>query len=402
MIKQWLLAGTLAASVIAAGCGGGSGGSDGSGSSGGSGSTGGTTSGGPSGTAVTVSGPLSTVQSTLNTDVLSPLQQAAAGTPLQGVLVCTGDLVNQNTLDVLNSILNGLQNPTTLSTTTPAQLQSLLQEMTNNVGGLLTSLAGSGGCGDSSTGGSLPGTNPLAGTPLAPLGAALLPVLQQIQTALASGAGSSGGSSGLAQLAALVDQLNAAFQSGMAQLPSTVTSQPVLGGALTTLASTINNLDALMDAFAANNSSGFQSATQNLLSNLLDGLLTQIVPVSYLEGKAGQSGVISGPIETAVATFSAAVAGALTQGETQLQTALSSSAFAPVMSLVNQLLSAIIGPITKALAGVGSGGSSGGVTGTPLDPVLTELTSVLSSILGAGGSCVFASIPLLGDLCSLL
>jgi hypothetical protein len=408
MFKQWLLAGALAAGVIAAGCsgGGGSGGSS-SGSAGGSGSSSGGSNNttGPGGTAVTVSGPLSTVQSTLTGSVITPLEQATAGTPLQGVVTCANDVMIQNTLDVLNSLLNGLENPSSLSTTTPAQLQSVLTEMTNNLGSLLSAMANSGNCSGSTA--SLPTSNPLAGTQLAPLGAALLPVLQQIQTALASGAGSGGGSSGFAQLATLADELNAAFQSGMSQIPSSVLSQPVIGGLLTTLEKSINDLDAMMDAFASNSTTGFQTATQNLLTDLLDGLLTQVVPLTTIETDAGKPGAISGPIETAVATFSSAVAGALTQGETQLQTALSSSSFAPVMSVINQLLPAILGPITTALASVGSSGSSssssgGGTTGTPLDPVLAALTGALSKLLGGGsGTCVFASIPVLSVLCAL-
>ena len=394
MIKQFLLSGALAACVIAAGCGGGSGSS---GSSGGSGSS----SGGSSGTTATVNGPLNTVQTTLSSSVFGPLEQATQGTPLNGVLVCTDAVVNQNTLDLLNTFLNTAQNPSTASAA-PAEVQALLLEMANNLGGLLTSLAGTGGCGTSSSGGSggIPTTNPLAGTPLAPLGAALLPVLQKIQGQL--GSGSSSGNS-LADLATLADELNAAFQTGLAQVPASAFAAPVVGGVLTTLKVTASNMAALVDAFAANDAKSFQTAAQALLDNLLVNLLTQVVPTSFIETQAGKPGSITGPIDAAAATFSAALATALTQGEVALQAALGSSQLAPVLGPVNQLLSSILGPITQALAGVGSGSSSGGgVTGTPLDALLGPLTTVLSSILGSSSStCVFANTPL-SALCKIL
>ena len=391
MIKQVMLSGTLAVCLIAAGCGGGS-------------SSSGSSSGGNTGTATSVSGPLTTVQNTLSGSVLVPLENATAGTPLQGVLICTDDVVNHNTLDILNAVLNGLQNPSTATTVTPAQVQALLNEIANNLGSLLTALSGTGGCGTASGGGTasgIPTTNPLAGTPLAPLGAALLPVLQQIQGATASGSSSG---NGLAQLALLVDQLNTALQTGLAQIPASAKTQPVLGGVLTTLGTTVANLAAMMDAVGANNSAAFQTATQTMLDNLLVNVLTQVVPTSYIETQAGQSGTITGPIKQAAATFSTTVATALGQGEAQLLAALNSSQLAPVVNpVLNTLLPAILGPINQALAGAGSGGSSGGgPTGTPLDAILAPLTSVLSSILGSSSStCIFAGTPL-SALCKLL
>lgn len=412
IIKKFLLSGAIAACIIAAGCGGSSGSSSGGGSSSSSSSSsGGSSSGsssGASGTTVSVAGPLDTVQTTLSNSVLSQLETASAGTPLQGVLVCTDDVVNQNTLDVVDTILNALQNPASAGSA-PPQIQALLLEMANNLGGLLNSLAGKGGCGSAagsssssggSSGGSVPVTNPLAGTPLAPLGDALLPILQKIQLQL--GAGSSGGN-GLTDLASLVDQLNTAFQTGLAQVPASAFSQPVVGGVLTTLKVTVGNLAAVVDALATSNAAAFQSATQTLLDNLLVNVLTQIVPTSFIETQAGKPGTLTGPIDTAAATFSAAVAAALTQGEQQLLAALNSSQLAPVVNpVLNTLLPAILGPITQALAGAGGSSSGGGVTGTPLDALLGPLTTVLTGILGGTGTtCVFANTPL-SALCKLL
>ena len=268
--------------------------------------------------------------------------------------------------------------------------------------GSSSSSSGGGSSSSSSSGGGsgVPVTNPLAGTPLAPLGDALLPILQKIQLQL--GAGSSGGN-GLADLASLVDQLNAAFQTGLAQVPASAFSQPIVGGVLTTLKVTVGNLASVVDALSTSNAAAFQSATQALLDNLLVNVLTQIVPTSFIETQAGKPGSITGPIDTAAATFAATVATALTQGEQQLLAALNSSQLAPVVNpVLNTLLPAILGPITKALAGAGGSSSGGGVTGTPLDALLGPLTTVLTGILGGTGTtCVFANTPL-SALCKLL
>jgi hypothetical protein len=410
MIKNILTAGAVAACLFAAGCGGGSG-SDGSGSN----PTSNTSN--PSGTVFTVDGPLQSVQTTLSSSLFTPLETATQGTALQGLLVCTDDVVNHNTLDVLNAVLNAAQNPSAASTL-PTQLQPLLIEITNNLGGLINALGGSAGCGTASTG--MPTTNPLAGTPLASLGAELLPVLQQIQQqgalsgSSSSGSGSSSGTSasGLTDLATLVAELNTALQNGLAGVPASAYSQPVVGGVLTTLQSTVANLSAVVNAVAANNTPAFQSATQTLIDQLLVNVLTQVVPTSYIETQAGQSGSLTGPIDSAAATFAATVAAALTQGETQLQAAIDNSQLAPVLDpVVNQLLPAILGPITQALASPGgsssssssgSGSSSSSDGSASLTTLLTQLTTALTGILGGSGtSCVFASTPL-AALCSLI
>lgn len=379
MIRQWLLAGALAACVIAAGCGG----SDNSSNSSDPSSSAG-------GTSVAVNGPFTDTENTLSTDVMQLLEEATAGTALQGALVCTDDAVNHNVLDILNSLVTGLENPSTLAKTTPAQVQSLLQELATNLGGLLNALAGKGGCGAVT---STPVTNPLAGTPLSTLGAALLPVLQQIQEDLQASA-SSGNITTIQDLAALVDALNGALKSALATLPSTVTSQPVLGGVLALLGDSVADLDTTVDAFAANNTSGFQNGVQSLLTDLLDDLLTQVVPLTYLEDKAGKPGALTTTIKGAVSSLAAAVAVALSEGEAALQNVLNSKALAPVLSVVNTLLPKLLNPIIAALDGL-SGGT--------LDAVLGALNSALSALLGGSGkSCAFADIPLLSVLCGVL
>ena len=61
-----------------------------------------------------VAGPLDAVQEPLSTQVLSPLGDAAAGTPLEGAVSCVDQVVVQDTIDVLDSIL-GAVDPTSMN-----------------------------------------------------------------------------------------------------------------------------------------------------------------------------------------------------------------------------------------------------------------------------------------------
>ncbi|MDI3260027.1 MAG: hypothetical protein QJR02_10065 [Sinobacteraceae bacterium] len=391
MLKKFGLSLAAAAAVFLAACGGGSGDSSG-GSNGGS-------------QPQTVSGPLDTVQTTVSSAVLGPLESATANTPLVGVLVCTDAAVNGNLLDLVDALLNGLQNPSSLSSTTPAEVQAQLLQFAQNLGRLLTALSGQNACASGTSGGSgIPTTNPLAGTPLAPLGDALLPVLQQIQSQLGGGGGS--GQTGFAELAALVTALNSALQTAVAQLPSSATSAPVISGVLVTLKDTLADVSGLLGAIAVDNKTAFTNTMQKTLYDVLVDVATQIVPATYLENQAGKPGTITGPVKQAASQLSAQLAEALSIGTSPLVDVLNSSQLAPVLGPIeNQLLPAIVGPIIQALNGIGGG--SGTITGTPLDGALAALTQVLGSLLGGGsggggGTCVFANIPVLSTLCAVL
>lgn len=391
MMNKFLVTAVAAAAVALAGCSAGGSDSPAGGGGGGSGST-------------RVSGPLDPLQSAISDQLLGQLETAAAGTPLAPVLACADLTINQNTLDIVDSVLLGLQNPASLSSTTPEQVEGQVMQLTSNLGALLTALSG-GSC---SSSGGLPTTNPLAGTPLAPLGDALLPVLQQVQDQLAGGGGGGGGGgSGFASLAALVGQINTALQTGIAQLPPEATSAPVLGGIFGTLTTTLSDVQSLLVAVALDNGGGASTAVENTLDHLLVNVLTQIIPAEFIETQAGQPGVITGPIEDAAATFSSNAADAISQGTTPLINALNGEQLAPVIDpVVNTLLPQIIDPITVALSGGGGGGGDGGPTGTPLDAVLAPLADALTGLLGGAGgggsTCAFADIPVLNALCTLI
>ncbi|WP_348819786.1 hypothetical protein [Fontimonas sp. SYSU GA230001] len=364
--------------------------------------------------AQSVSGPLDPVQGQLSDGVFIPLAAALSGTPLEGVVLCADQLVANDVLDIADGVLAQLQAAASGGGAQPdpaavaASLQSLVVDLT----GLLSALGGTGdGCltrsltlAQISAGG-----NPLAGTPLEPLGTALAPVLAQVAGALDATEGS-GEDLQLTTVAALYSQINTALQSGLSQIPAPARSAPVVGGILTTLSTAFTDTNRLLGATLAYNASGTQMELGNTLYNTLVNVTTQVVPVAFIEQQAGQPGLISSQLRAAAAQFSAALASALGQVTTPVLSDVLAGAAEPVLDPIeNQVLPAILGPIIDALAsgGVGSGGSP--LSGTPLDAVVGTLITTLTGLLGGGGlgglplggSCPLASVPLLSVLCGL-
>lgn len=342
-----------------------------------------------------VAGPLDSVQSTLSSTILGPLESATANTALAGVLKCVNGAVNGNILDIGDTVLNALGQPTSAVPSIAAGLQVQINQLAQNLAGLIASLASQGNCTQPAT----TSGNPLAGTGLAVIGEQLLPVIQHVlsQTAV-------GNSNGFASLASLVSQLDAALQTAIAQLPASATSAPIVGGTLTTLNDSLSDTASLLTALANNDGTALKTALQNLLDHLLVNVLTGIVPVSLIESQAGKPGAISTPIQQAAATFSAAVASALSAGTSQLLAALNSTQLAPVINpVVNGVLPALITPLTNLLDGLGniSGTTAGGPTGSGLDALLVPVIHLLGTVLGStsNGTCIFASLPLVSALC---
>ncbi|MEE2653316.1 MAG: hypothetical protein VYE54_11370 [Pseudomonadota bacterium] len=399
----------LSAAVLLTACGGGGGG--------------GSSSGGSSEQATYqgVEGPLDMVQEPLSEQVLGQIASAAEGTPLEGAVQCVDQVVVQDTVDVLDSIL-GAVNPDSINDPQQAfadaatNIQLAVNELLADLPALLTSLAGQGDCTGPS--GAPMGSNPLAGTPLAPLGDALAPLL--------TAAGGSGFGNGenldLTALQALTDQLSSAFNEGLANLPAEVADAPVLGGLLTTLQTTFNDLDTTIGALDDASGDETAGAIATTLDNLLSNLLTQVVPVEFIEEQAGQPGAVSSQIKDGIGQVTAQLDNGLGAVLDPAFGALFGGALDPLFSGLNMLLTPIGEAITGGLA---SGGSGAGPTGTPLDALLAPLEGVfaaltgggsgdgltgtpldllldpLASALGGGGSCPLAETPL-NPLCTVV
>ena len=410
-----LLLSAIAATFALTACGGG-GGSDVAG-----GDNGGNNGGGnpPPAQAYRVTGPLDAVQQPLSDQVFGQLISATAGTPLAPVLVCANDAVTFDTLDIVDAMAIALQ--TAAATQNPAALsgaatsaQASLNQLASDLQGLINAASGSGGCGSNGqpSGSQIGGSNPLAGTPLAPLGSALAPVLAQIQSA------SAGGAPSLGSVAALVAQLNNAFASGVAQIPAPAASAPVVGAVLQTIKQALSDLSVTTNAASGGNSTATKAAMQTFLDHSLVNTLTQVVPLAMVENQGGHPGLLTTPINSGAAQVAQTLASGIGTVLTPvLQQNLSSGTSSLLNPLNGDVLQTLMSKIITAVSGAGS--VPGIPTGTPLDGVIGALThllgpvggagnpvtSLLSQILGVvqggGGTCPLAGTPL-AVLCSVL
>jgi hypothetical protein len=410
MIQKSPIAAIIGAGLLLSACGGG-------GSSSGSGTPPQATppptgSGSDSIVVARVAGPLDPVQDQVSGGVFGPLSEAAAGTPLEAVIQCADETVTYNVLDLGDSVLAQLQ-ATLLSgggtalNPDPSAMTAALGSLAANMTQLLESLAGLGeGC----TANLLAldriasGTNPLAGTPLEPLGAALTPVLGQIATAV-NNANNSDQDLQLTTIATAISQLNLALQNGLAQVPAEAYEAPVAGAALTTLSTALNDTTALLEAVLAYDGAATGAGVQVLLENTLVNLLTGVVPVRDFEAQAGQPGLISSQIEAGAAQLSALLGQTVGTVTTPVLSNTLAGALDPLLDPIeNELLPTLLGPLGEALAGTGTGSAS-----NPLAPVLGIVETVIGTLVGGIGGgdpvpvedCPFAGLPLLSVLCGI-
>lgn len=347
----------LAASLSLTACGGGS-----SGGGGGSNPGGGDGGGDPVTQYQGVEGPLDVVQEPLSTQVFGTLADGAAGTPLEGAVKCLDQVVVEDVVDILDSVLavasaETAADPQAAFGTAQANLQLAAGELLNDLPNLLASLAGQSDCSGTSAGG---GDNPLAGTPLAPLADALAPFL---------GGNFDPSTMDLTTLSGLFADISAAFSDGIDGLPAEVSGAPVLGGLLTTLDVALADLAVTTNAVALTDGAAVSAGVTTTLDHLLTGVLVDVVPIGFFEEQAGQPGVFSAPITAAVGEITGQLDGAL------------ATALVPLFDGLETLLTSIEG----ALSGGLPGGVGSGPTNTPLDALLGPLTSLADSLPGAGG-----------------
>jgi len=396
MFKKALLALTVAGSLALVGCGGGGGG------------------GGDAGTPVKrndVAGPLDSVQGQLSSDVLSPLTQSLSGTPLAGVVNCVDQAVVNDVLDVVDALALSIQpgaNPTTAVTVAAADVQAELGDLVTDLQGLVLSLAGTTGCANIPIPlGSL--TNPLAGTPLAPLGEQLLPALAQASAVLNGVGGALPTQLSLGQLAGVIGQLQQAFNGVSGQIPATVTNAPVVGASLDVVSEALANLQLTVGTAATGNVTGTANALTVTVTDLLDGVLTRVVPLDIIEAAAGRPGVLTNVVHTAIDQLASILGSGLTTLPAgNLGTQLSQGSVDLLEPFNASVLTDLLTQIQTTLAG-GVGTGTGGPTGTPLDGVLVTLTGLLTGTSGGGlltgllgGLLGGATCPLAGTPLALL
>ncbi len=376
----------------------------------------------PPATQYRVSGPLDAVQAPVSSQVFGQLEAATDGTPLKAVLVCADDAINFDALDIADTIANALQaaaaagspNAAALASTAPA-LNSSINQLANDLQGMLNALAGSGGCGSNGqVVGVLAGNNPLTGTALSPLGQELKDVLYNIRL---SHPGSGGTSLSLDQLATLTTQLHNQIDAGMAGvavLAPLFTTKPVAGGVAVSIQTMLHDVDALVSAASAQDTTAVKAALNTLLADVLSNSLTQAVPLQLVEQQGGQAGAFTLPVtsgsQSVADLFTNAVGTVYTT--TALKTALGSQVTPVIDPIATQVLPVLSDQFLLSLhnlspATLGNAlnqltvllGPVGGV-GQPVSSVLSLIVGSVQS--GSGGTTVCPSTnPLLNILCGL-
>lgn len=396
-MKQCWLAAGLAVAVFAAGCGGGGGGDS---------STGTPTPGDTGTVPAKVTGPLDAVQTPLSASVLGQLANAVAGTPLEAVVNSADKIVVQDLLDIVDALAVGLQRAATQGN--PAALAGVASDVQRQVLQLALDLRGLLGALGTGTGGSAGGgtSDPLAGTPLAPLSAALLPVLNPLISQLQS---STASDLQLTQLAALVGQINTQLQAGLSQIPADARNAPVVGGVFATLSGSLNDVTSLLQAAGAYNGALTTSRLESTVNNLLLNVLTKVIPLEFLESQSGRPGVLTDQIEAGVAQLSGVLGDNVGRVLTPALEQLLGGALSPLLDPIeNSVLPMVLTPIIDALDGGLTGGSGPGFLGTTLGSVTSVVSGVFTGVLGqiVGGSgttptCLFRNTPL-QFLCGVL
>ncbi len=365
--KQWLLAAGVAAAVFTAGCGS-------SGSSGSPAPVVPTPDDGNPGTNVTVAGPLDALQGPLSQSVLGPLSGVVSGTVLEPVIDSADKIIVQDLLDIVDLLTLGLQDaaatqdPTALSDTAGAVQVQLLQ-LVNDIDSLLAALA-------EGTGGDPMASNPLAGTPLEPLGTALSLILDPARNYLKP---SSGNQLQLTQLTEVASLLNQQFQSGMVQLPSDAKDAAVIGGVLSSISIGLDELTSVLGAAATLNGAATAAQIESMVGSLLNNVLTEVMPLRLLVEQAGGSGDLADQI----AAGSAQVAAVLGDGIGQLLTPvlkqeLGNSLALLLTPLEDDVLPTLLSAINDAIDGV-FGGGGGGFIGTELGGLIGIVDEVVGS-----------------------
>lgn len=413
-MKRIALSLAVAGGVFLTGCGGGAGGDPSDNNNGGNTPLPQTRS--------DVVGPLDAIQGPLSSQVLAPIAQAMAGTPMVGMLNCVDQMVVEDMLDVADRFALALQpgaagSPAAFQAAA-ANVQAELGDFANDLQGFITSLAAAGGCNSNAAPLPSAGGNPLAGTSLASLGSTL-PLISQLQAQLNGVGGASPTSLSPAQLSALITQLDAALDQAFASIPAEARNAPMVGPSLLMVQEMVSDMQLLLSEAASNDTAGVQSAVTAMVDRMMGNMLTGLVPLGQIETVSGDPGAISGQVQSAIDQFMSVFAGGVRTQPSSVFGASLASAFDPLINPFEaNILDAILGPIDLAIPAGGVPATPGLPTGTALDGVLAPITAVLTgagtggnplqALLGSllGGTGGVASCPLAGGplaaLCGIL
>ncbi len=341
-----------------------------------------------------VEGPLDPIQDALMGTVISGEIAVALPVPLGPATACLGDALNRlvDGPDALLLALTGLPSgadPVGVLQAAGDQLAFSVEDFAAETQAALMVL---GGQLDDCGGPRLPvAGNPLAGTPLEPVGASLENVLAALRGQ---------GSDDDENLGPLVDALAPALAElagAFGMLPPEVKDAPVLGGLLGALETAVADLALTMPAVGAYDAMGTQAGVESLLNNLLANVLLGVLPVSEIDEATGQD--FSGQIQAGIDEATAALGDGLGLLITPLFDELLNGALEPVLDPVEGLLAELLNPSGLAAGNPLDGLLSdlaGNGTGTPLDALLALLAAgasghPLSDLTGLIGGDISAA-----------
>ncbi len=326
-----------------------------------------------------INGPLDPVQNSVVSDVIGGQLAANLPAPVGPGVSCLADALN-SLVDGPDAVLAALQglpsgaDPAQALQSAAGHLTGSLQRFADELQAALAALSGQqANCTTVAAGAraaDTSGNNPLSGTPLAALGDAL--------AGLAGGVDGAAGNAedpDLRAVAAALQSLLGNVEAGFSLIPAEVRTAPVVGSLLETIETTIVELRTTLPAIGAYDAPQTQAGLESLLNNLLDGVLTGVIPVEQIDQATGQnfSGQIRAGIDQATVLLGNGLGQLITPAFNQGLNGALEPVLDPVEGLLAQLLNgdSINGgnPLTGLLAGIAGNGAS-----SPLDALLGLLT----------------------------
>lgn len=354
----------------------------------------------PIGGATKVQGPLDPLQDEVVDGIVVAQVGSQLPSPLSGVTACTAATLNY-LIDVPDAILAGGAglaegaDPFNAFNGSAAEAQAALERFAGALQGTLLAVSGRSDC-DPDEDRVPSSSNPLAGTPLAPVGAAIADLMASI--------GEANEDPNLSSVSNLIAPALADLGAAFALLPAEVTEAPVLGGVVDTLGQAVTDVAGVLVPFGNYDGDATAAASATLISNLLNGVLLGVLPVGEVDAALIAAGIIeagdefSPQIATGIATLTATLGDSLGLVVTPVFNEGLDGVAAPVLDPLEGVLAAILGagnPLDGAL-----GLLAGDMLNTPADALLGVL---LSAVGGAPlGSDSYSPLTLLGVLADQL
>ncbi len=344
-------------------------------------------------------GPLDPLQNQIIDGVVVAEIGSQLPAPVNGIVECVGGSLNY-LIDVPDSVLAGAAglaagaDPYAAFNSAAANAQASLERFAGSLQAALTTLVARGECSAEASPAQF--GNPLAGTPLAGVGAAL----SSLNTALQQVATEGPSLGGLSDVVAPALNTLAAELGG--SLPAEVSSAPVVGGLFATVQQSVLDVAVLLVATADYDSPATAAASQTLIDNLLRGLLLGSLPVGEIDP------AVEAQLVTGINTLSATLGSGVGQVVTPLFNEGLNGAANPLLNPTDGLLAGILAggnPLEGLLAPL-----AGDSNNTAVDSYFGMLLSTFAGtllqnlIVAAGGTATNSDSPLalLGALQSVL